>query len=131
MGCYGIGVSRLISAIIEQNYDKQGIIWPEEISPYEVIIIPLDVADKKIFGQAESIYGELKARGKNILLDDRDERAGVKFKDADLTGIPLQVIIGKEFLNKGVVELKSRRSQEKAVAPAEVILKEIESRLNA
>ncbi|MCM8795721.1 MAG: proline--tRNA ligase, partial [Candidatus Omnitrophica bacterium] len=81
MGCYGIGVSRLISAIIEQNYDLSGIIWPEEVSPFKVIILPLDVTDKKIMQKAKELYAKLEKENIDSLLDDRDERAGVKFKD--------------------------------------------------
>jgi prolyl-tRNA synthetase len=125
MGCYGIGVSRLISAIIEQNNDAAGIIWPQEIAPYEVIILPLDVTRPEIIGKAEEIYAKLKAEGVNVLLDDRDERAGVKFKDADLVGIPLQLVIGKESLSKGTVELKIRRSGEKIIDTQEKILARI------
>ena len=122
MGCYGIGVSRLVSAIIEQNNDAAGIIWPREIAPYEVIILPLDVTRPEIIGKAEELYAKLKAEGVNVLLDDRDERAGVKFKDADLIGIPQQLIIGKESLSKGTVELKIRGSAEKIIDTQEKIL---------
>ncbi len=131
MGCYGIGVSRLISTIIEQNHDNEGIIWPKDLSPYKVVVLALDVTDKKIIEKAEGIYQEFKENGIETLLDDRDERAGVKFKDADLIGIPLQVIVGKEFLKKHTLELKSRRSQEKIALPEDKILKEIEARLSA
>ena len=126
MGCYGIGVSRLISAIIEQNNDKDGIIWPQEISPYQVIILPLDAAENNIMEQAKEIYQELQKSGVQVLLDDRDERAGVKFKDADLLGIPLQIIIGKNALKDRLIELKVRRTQEKIMKPREDLLKETE-----
>ncbi|MFA5275797.1 MAG: aminoacyl--tRNA ligase-related protein, partial [Candidatus Omnitrophota bacterium] len=101
MGCYGIGVSRMISAIIEQNNDPSGIIWPKEVAPYKVIITALDVTDNKIIESAESLYQELQENNIEVLFDDRDERAGVKFKDADLLGIPLQIIIGKSSLKDG------------------------------
>ncbi len=113
MGCYGIGVSRLVSTIIEQNHDQQGIIWPREITPYDVLIMPLDVTNARILAKAEEIYNWFSQQGKKVLLDDRDERAGVKFKDADLIGIPLQLVLGKEFLKSGNLELKIRRSGEK------------------
>lgn len=113
MGCYGIGVSRLIAAIIEQNYDADGIIWPKEISPYKVIIIPLDIQDESIRKTALDIYKKLTSLNIEVLLDDRDEGAGVKFKDADLIGIYLQVIIGKESLKKGIVELRMRKDKTK------------------
>ncbi len=125
MGCYGIGVSRLISAIIEQNHDTSGIIWPGEISPYNVIILPLDVTDKKIMKEALGIYKELKQSGIEALLDDRDERAGVKFKDADLIGISLQVVIGQESLKKNKIELKVRRSHKKIIKTRTAVLTEI------
>lgn len=125
MGCYGIGVSRLISGVIEQNHDEQGIIWPREITPYKVIVLALDVTDKKIRKAALDIYKELEQNSIDTLLDDRDERAGVKFKDADLLGIPLQVIIGRESLKDNVLELKIRRNQKKMIKKKREILKEI------
>jgi len=130
MGCFGIGVSRLIPAIIEQNNDKDGIIWPEEVTPYQVIVLPLDVTDKKIMKSACGVYKELKQIGIDVLLDDRDERAGVKFKDADLLGLPLQVIIGRESQKGNNVELKIRRTQKKIVKPKSQIRKEIERFIN-
>ncbi|MBU0503376.1 MAG: proline--tRNA ligase [Candidatus Omnitrophota bacterium] len=125
MGCYGIGVSRLISGIIEQNHDAEGIIWPKEITPFQVIIMPLDVTDQKIMDKAKSIYDALEKKGIEPFLDDRDERAGVKFKDADLIGMPFQIIIGKEFLKNNNLELKVRRTKEKIIASFEEIVKRI------
>ena len=125
MGCYGIGVSRLISAIIEQNFDKDGIIWPKEIAPYKASILPLDVTDKEIMQVALDIYKDLTGSGIECLLDDRDERAGVKFKDADLVGLPLQIIIGKEALKKNTIELKVRQSNKKIIDSKGVVLKEV------
>ena len=130
MGCYGIGVSRLISGIVEQNNDKDGIIWPKEIAPYQVIILPLDVTDKEIMELAYGFHKELEQRGVEVILDDRDERAGVKFKDADLLGIPLQLIIGKESLQDNAVELKVRSKQEKIRNKNEEVIKEIERLVN-
>ena len=130
MGCYGIGVSRLISAVIEQNYDANGIIWPAQVAPYKVMLLPLDVTDNNIMSMALSIYKELNECGIDALLDDRDERAGVKFKDADLLGIPLQVVIGKNSLAEGNVELKDRRSQSKSIKPRDEIVKEIKGLIN-
>jgi len=124
MGCYGIGVSRLIAAIIEQHHDKDGIIWPKEISPYQVNIIALDVTDEKIFQKALEIYAQLKAEGVEVLIDDRDERAGVKFKDADLLGISAQVVVGREFLKSGAIELKFRNENNKITGkPGEILNK--------
>jgi len=130
MGCYGIGVSRLIPTIIEQNHDKDGIVWPKEISPYQVIILPLDTTDRKIMSMARQVYKELGQGGIEALLDDRDERAGVKFKDADLLGISLQVIIGRESLKKNTLELKIRRNQKKIIKTKKVILDKIKRFLN-
>lgn len=127
MGCYGIGVSRLVSTIIEQNHDQQGIIWPREITPYDVLIMPLDVTNARIREKAENIYSRFSKQGRKVLLDDRDERAGVKFNDADLIGIPLQLVLGKEFLKSGNLELKIRRSGEKFSSSEEEILSQIEN----
>jgi prolyl-tRNA synthetase len=112
MGCYGIGVSRTLSASIEQNHDEKGIIWPEGIAPFQVELISLGV-DAKVMGAAQKIYDALMTQKVEVLLDDRDERAGVKFNDADLIGIPKQVVIGSRGLEKGEVEVKERRTGEK------------------
>jgi len=109
MGCYGIGVSRLIAAIIEVNNDAGGIIWPREIAPFDVEILPLQL-DEATMGLAKTYYDELKASGLDVLLDDRDESAGRKFNDADLIGIPLRIILGKRMLANGQVEIKVRRT---------------------
>jgi prolyl-tRNA synthetase len=109
MGCYGIGVTRILAATIEQSHDDNGIIWPDNIAPFEVLIIPIDFADKKIREATEEIYKELSFKGLDVLIDDRDERAGIKFKDADLIGIPYRVTIGERNLANGNVELKARR----------------------
>jgi prolyl-tRNA synthetase len=125
MGCYGIGVSRLISAIIEQNNDKDGIIWPKEIAPYKVIIVVVDVTEEKLMAKANTIYKNLVNQKIEVILDDRNERAGVKFKDADLLGIPFQIIVGKETMRNDTVELKVRHSQERAVGKEEEALSRI------
>jgi len=129
MGCYGIGVSRLIAAIIEQNHDKFGIIWPKEISPYKVIITSVDATQEKIRQAAQDIYDELNKENIPVIFDDRDERAGVKFKDADLIGVYLQVVIGKEFLEKGCFELKLRSSNEKMLVRQPDVLNKIKELL--
>lgn len=109
MGCYGIGVTRTLQAIIEQSNDKDGIIWPLSVAPYQVCITPLGVAKESAVMQlAEKIYAELSAKGVDVILDDRDERPGFKFKDADLVGFPLRIAIGEKSLAKGEVELKQR-----------------------
>lgn len=107
MGCYGIGVSRLLSAVLEQHSDSNGIIWPKSIAPYHVHIIPVSVKDQVQMDLAQHIAARLQEAGAEILLDDRDERAGVKFKDSDLIGIPLRIVIGKHAA-EGIVELKLR-----------------------
>jgi len=112
MGSYGIGPARIAAAAIEQNHDKDGIIWPEGIAPFDVEILPVSAEDAEVTKTAEEIYNSLLKRGVEVLLDDRDVRAGVKFKDADLIGIPYQIVIGKKTLRKGLVELKHRRTKE-------------------
>jgi len=109
MGCYGIGVSRLVAAAIEQNHDQNGIIWPFSVAPFQVLLLPINYKDKSIREATDNLYGELQKHGVEVLLDDRDERPGVKFKDADLIGIPLRVTIGAKGLEKGCLELRSRR----------------------
>ncbi|MDD5432774.1 MAG: proline--tRNA ligase [Candidatus Omnitrophica bacterium] len=125
MGCYGIGVSRLISAIIEQNNDADGIIWSKETAPFQVILVPLDVTQSAIMDLANSMYKELEEKNISVLLDDRDQRAGVKFKDADILGIPLQVIIGKDYLKNNTVELKVRKTKAKIIKSKEEVLNQI------
>jgi prolyl-tRNA synthetase len=119
MGSYGIGPARVAASAVEQNHDKDGIIWSQSIAPYDVEIIPLNMEDEDVRNTAEILYSEFRERGIEVLLDDRDARPGIKFKDADLIGIPWQVIIGKKTLNEGFVELKSRRTKEtEKIAPA-------------
>lgn len=122
MGCYGIGVSRVVAAAIEQNHDENGIIFPIPLAPYTAIILNLGVQDEKITAMAETIYEDLSELGVPVLLDDRDERPGAKFKDADLLGIPYRITVGKKFLNDGVIELRSRRDGETQVlSPTELL----------
>jgi len=109
MGCYGIGVTRTLQAIIEQCNDKDGIIWPVAVAPYVVCLTPLSIAPgSAVMETAEKIYKELTEAGIEVIIDDRDERPGVKFKDADLIGFPIRVGIGEKSLSKGEVELKPR-----------------------
>ncbi len=109
MGCYGIGVTRTLQAVIEQGNDKDGIIWPLSVAPYRVCITPLNVdPNSEAMKLAEKFYAELTARGVDVILDDRDERPGVKFKDADLVGFPIRLAIGEKSLAKGEVEIKPR-----------------------
>ncbi|MBO4301442.1 MAG: proline--tRNA ligase [Desulfovibrio sp.] len=110
MGCYGIGVSRVAAAAIEQNHDEHGIVFPPAIAPFDCLLLNLDPRNEAVNGKAEEIYRCLQSTGVEVLLDDREERPGVKFKDADLLGIPLQLVVGGKGLAKGVVECKDRRS---------------------
>jgi len=112
MGSYGIGPARIAAAAIEQNHDKDGIIWPQSISPFDVEIIPLNTEDRDVLSITETLYNDLKTAGFDVLIDDRDERAGVKFKDADLIGIPWQVIVGGRSLKEGFIEIKSRKTKQ-------------------
>lgn len=112
MGCYGIGVGRTVAASIEQNHDKDGIIFPIPISPFEVVILPLQMHEREVFEAAEKIYRELSDKGLDILLDDRDTRAGIKFNDADLLGTPVRVTVGVRNLKNGQVEMKVRSESE-------------------
>jgi prolyl-tRNA synthetase len=109
MGCYGIGASRTLQAVIEQGNDKDGVIWPLSVAPYQVCITPLAVApESEVMKLAEKIYAELTAHDVDVILDDRDERPGVKFKDSELVGFPIRIGIGEKSLAKGEVELKPR-----------------------
>jgi len=110
MGSYGIGPARIAAAAVEQGNDENGIIWPFAIAPFHVLIVPVNVNDVKSMDVAEELYTALEEKGFEVLLDDRDERAGVKFKDADLVGIPYRVIIGEKNLKEGLVEFKERKS---------------------
>ena len=112
MGCYGIGISRTMAAAIEQNHDENGIIWPMPITPFQVIIVPVNAKKENQMETALSLYTELQERGLEVLLDDRDERAGVKFKDADLIGIPVRITVGSKALQDNQVEVKKRWENE-------------------
>lgn len=125
MGCYGIGVGRTVAAAIEQNHDENGIIFPIPIAPFEVIILPLQIHEPKVRETAERLYGQLSDMGIEVLLDDRDERAGVKFNDADLIGIPIRVTIGMRGLQRGAVELKLRAEKDAVDIRAEEALQRV------
>ena len=112
MGCYGVGVSRTMAAAIEQNYDDYGIIWPIEIAPYHVLVVPVNTKDEASAAKAEEIYMQLKKVGLETVIDDRKERPGVKFKDADLIGYPLRVVVGPKTLTEGKLEVKIRKTGE-------------------
>jgi prolyl-tRNA synthetase len=128
MGCYGIGVSRLAQAAVEQHHDANGICWPTAIAPYEVIVVIANVADAPQRELGEQLYGAFQAAGIDVLLDDRSERAGVKFKDADLLGIPWRVVVGRGAVD-GQVELVQRASGERSDVPAAAVLSKLQAHL--
>ncbi len=130
MGCYGIGVSRTLAAIIEQNHDDDGIKWPMVAAPYQVAVIPTKVNDEETMGLAEKIYEDLIAKGYEALLDDRNERPGVKFKDSDLIGIPFRITVGRRA-SEGIVEIKYRSTGESSEVTVEEAVKAFEALANA
>jgi prolyl-tRNA synthetase len=117
MGCYGIGITRTVAAAIEQNHDDAGIVWPAALAPYGALVVPVQASDATLREAAEKIGAELEAAGIDTLLDDRDERPGVKFKDADLIGLPVRVTVGARSLQKGCVEVKARTAKEATEVP--------------
>jgi prolyl-tRNA synthetase len=131
MGCYGIGVERAIAAIAEVHHDDVGLKWPVQVAPAEVTVILLSGRDEAATSAAESIYASLQAAGTDVLIDDRDERPGVKFKDAELTGIPVRVAVGSRDLADGVVEVVSRSTGEKERVPVEQVVKHVQELLAA
>jgi prolyl-tRNA synthetase len=123
MGCYGIGVSRVVAAAIEQNHDERGIIWPVAIAPFQVAILAMNIQKSaQVRDASEKLYREMQDAGIDVLLDDRGERAGIMFADMELIGIPHRIVIGDKSLDKGVVEYKSRDGQHSADVPIEEIL---------
>ncbi|MFO0753681.1 MAG: proline--tRNA ligase [Thermodesulfovibrionales bacterium] len=131
MGSYGIGPARIAAAAIEQNNDTDGIIWPRSIAPFDVEIIPLNVSDSRTMEIAVALSKGLAADGKDALIDDRDERPGVKFKDADLIGIPVHVVLGEKSLKENMIEVKVRRSKATKRVPVDTALHEIIALVNA
>ena len=125
MGCYGIGVTRVVASAIEQNFDEKGIIWPTAIAPFEVAIVPMNAhKSPRTLEAAEALYAELTAAGYDVLLDDRNERPGVKFSDLELTGIPHRIVIGEKGLDAGTFEYKGRRDAESVnISKAELLAK--------
>jgi prolyl-tRNA synthetase len=117
MGSYGIGITRIMAATVEQRHDDAGMIWPRALAPYEVAVIMANADDAEVGGEAQRIHGELMARGIEAVLDDREERAGVKFADADLVGYPVQVVIGSRGIGAGTADLKLRATGERSKAP--------------
>jgi prolyl-tRNA synthetase len=133
MGCYGIGVTRVAAAAIEQNHDQDGIIWPMSIAPFQVTLLTLQPKDADVVAAADKLYADLKAAGIEVLYDDRDERPGSKFKDADLIGVPLRVAVGKKSLAEGKLELKGRRDAKAelidAARGAEIVVARVQAEL--
>ncbi len=127
MGCYGIGVSRTMAAAIEQNYDENGIIWPIPIAPYHVIIVPINIKNEELNAAAISIYDELSQAGLEVILDDRDERAGVKFKDADLIGVPIRITIGPKSWQENKVEIKKRWKRQAELIERDNVLDKVKA----
>jgi prolyl-tRNA synthetase len=127
MGCYGLGIGRTVAAAIEQNHDKDGIIWPRPLAPFEVLLAGLNPDDEEVKRVAEQLYGQLREKGVEVFYDDRDERPGVKFKDADLIGLPVRLVVGAKSLADGKVEISLRRDREKQMVPvAEAVSKVLE-----
>ncbi|GAA0217020.1 proline--tRNA ligase [Selenomonas dianae] len=131
MGCYGIGVGRTMAAAIEQNHDEHGIIWPRAIAPYEVVVVAVNAKVEEQLAYAEEIYEELRAAGVDVLLDDRRERAGVKFNDCDLIGYPVRIAIGPKTLENGSIEVKIRRTGELVNFARDTYLKGVQDMLAA
>jgi prolyl-tRNA synthetase len=131
MGCYGIGVTRIAAAAIEQNHDKDGIVWPVAIAPFEVALVSLQVSDPQVTEVAERLYAELGKAGIEVLYDERDERPGVKFKDADLIGLPYRIAVGKKGVAEGMVELKARRSPEVVKVKIEDVVRVVSEKVLA
>ena len=124
MGSHGIGITRSITAIIEQNNDEKGIIWPIQVAPYHVIISVVNINDEDQMALGEKIHDELESQGVEVMLDDRKERIGVKFNDRDLIGIPLRITVGKKA-NENVIEFSTRREMENVEMSSEEAINRI------
>lgn len=130
MGCYGIGVNRTMASIIEQHHDENGIVWPLAVAPYQVSVVPVMIKNEEQMKIANDLYEELKALGVEVIMDDRDERAGVKFKDSDLLGIPMRITVGKK-INEGKIEFKLRNSSEVEEVEISSVAKRVKEVFNA
>ena len=126
MGCYGIGVTRTLASIIEQHNDENGIIWPLAVAPYHVSVVPVNIKDAEQMKIAEEIYNKLQEMGVEVLLDDRNERAGVKFKDSEIMGIPMRITVGKK-INEGEVEFKLRAGGDNEVIKIEEVYDKVKA----
>ncbi|MFB3786480.1 MAG: proline--tRNA ligase [bacterium] len=131
MGCYGIGVSRTMAAVVEENADDKGIIWPVSVAPYHVHLLNLSVRNPEVTRVAEELYQSFQQAGLEVLLDDRDERPGIKFKDADLLGLPYRVVVGEKSLHEGVVEYVPRKTLEKSLIRPDEIVQLVKSQYEA
>ncbi len=131
MGSYGIGINRIIAATIERSHDKDGIIWPMPLAPYEVLVVPVNIKDRSFMAVATKIYDDLRREGVEVLLDDRDQRPGFKFKDADLIGIPVRITVGKSYQERGDLEIKVRSSGEISSSRLDTIVQEIKTRIQS
>ncbi len=130
MGCYGFGVSRMVAAIIEQCHDERGIIWPDSVAPWQVALVPLNQhKSERVRNTAEQLYGQLQAAGIQVLLDDREERPGVKFADMELIGIPHRLVVGERALDAGAVEYRGRRDSESSQVALEQVISFLQERL--
>ncbi|MDP2962143.1 MAG: His/Gly/Thr/Pro-type tRNA ligase C-terminal domain-containing protein, partial [Sulfurimicrobium sp.] len=130
MGCYGIGVSRIVAAAIEQNNDARGIIWPRSIAPFELAIVPIGMGRSELVKETvEKLYADLKAAGIEVLLDDRDERPGVMFADMELIGIPHRIVVGERGLKEGNLEYQGRRDEKAQAIALNSALEFVQSKL--
>jgi prolyl-tRNA synthetase len=127
MGCYGIGLDRLLAAIIELHHDDKGIIWPISIAPYHIYLCALHTEDPDVAAAAEKVYNDLEAQGLEVLFDDRNESPGVKFNDADLLGIPLRVTVSPRTLEKNSAEIKKRSEKEAELVPFEGLVEKLKA----
>jgi prolyl-tRNA synthetase len=131
MGCYGIGIGRTVAAAIEQNFDDNGMILPRALAPFEIIVLPLNMKDENVIRTADDIYNSLLEKGYDVLIDDRNESAGFKFKDADLIGVPVHVRIGPKTLKENSVEIRLRKSGETRLVKVEEAVSEVEKIINS
>jgi prolyl-tRNA synthetase len=131
MGCYGIGVSRIVAAAIEQNNDPDGILFPVPLAPCQIMLVPIAVNDATTMETAARLYADLTGAGLEVLFDDRDERPGIKFKDADLLGIPYRVVLGPKTLAKEAAEVRSRRTREMELIPLGSLVDELAIRIRS
>jgi prolyl-tRNA synthetase len=125
MGCYGIGVERMLAAVIEANHDDNGITWPPEVAPFDVHIVALNLDQEAVAGALGELDAALSRDGLSVLIDDRDDSAGIKFKDADLLGMPVRITVSPRALEKGGVELRDRRTGETRVVEMGAVVSEV------